>query len=393
MPSPSVTSPRAGPHRAGDRVLLAAERLGALVAALRDQGFEVLGPRVRDGAVALEPVASAEDLPRGVSDVQAPGRYRLAARADGAYFGHRPGPQPWRHALHPQRQKLLSSRSTPGGGFSVDPEPPAQPRLAFLGVRPCDLRAIAIQDRVLAHGEVLDPHYASRRAGLFTVAVNCGEAGETCFCASMGTGPRAQAGFDLALTELVEGTHRFVVEVGSEAGGAVASALGLSPAPVADVVAAAALSERAAGAMRRAVEVDGLPELLARSAGSARWDEIARRCLSCTSCTLVCPTCYCTNVVDRVDVAGDTAVRWRRWDSCHTCRHSYIHGGSVRRSAAGRYRHWLTHKLSTWKDQFGALGCVGCGRCTTWCPAGIDLTAEVAALRAEAAAAGEEVAS
>jgi sulfhydrogenase subunit beta (sulfur reductase) len=384
MSSPPATPVRAGPFRRGDRVLLPADRLDELVGALRDRGYAVLGPRVRDGAVALEPIASAADLPAGIGAAQGPGRYRLARREDGAIFGHGLGPQPWRHALHPQRQKLLESRAGEGGAFTILPEEPAGERLAFLGVRPCDLRAIAIQDRVLAHGDTPDPHYAARRERLFTVAVSCAEPGETCFCASMGAGPGAQAGFDVALTELLDGAHRFVAEVGTDAGGALLSALALAPAPVADVAAASAATERAAARMGRSLDASDVAELLARSRTSPRWDEIATRCLSCTSCTLVCPTCHCTNVVDRVDLTGETAVRWRRWDSCHTMRHSYIHGGSVRRSAAARYRQWLTHKLSSWKDQFGTLGCVGCGRCITWCPAGIDLTEEVRALRAAA---------
>jgi sulfhydrogenase subunit beta (sulfur reductase) len=377
-----VTPVRAGPFRRGDRVLLPADRLGDLVSALRRDGFEVLGPRERDGAIVHEPIEGAAELPAGVADEQAPGRYRLGRREDGAYFGHAVGPQSWRHHLHPQRQKLLESRRAPIGGFTILPEPPAERRLAFVGVRPCDLRAIAIQDRVLAHGEVADPHYLARRAGLLLVAVNCTSPAATCFCASMGAGPRAQAGFDLALTELTGGVHRFVAEVGSEPGAALAAALGLGPAPSLDVAAAAASSDEAARRMGRSFDAAGVAPLLARNPDSPRWAETAKRCLSCASCTLVCPTCYCTTVVDRTDVAGDQAVRWRRWDSCHTMRHSYIHGGSVRPTTAGRYRQWLTHKLSTWKEQFGTLGCVGCGRCVTWCPAGIDLTEEVAAIAA-----------
>lgn len=383
MTSPTVTPVRAGPFRRGDRVLLPADRLDDLVAALRADGYRVIGPTVRDGAVVHDVLEDARALPAGVRDQQGPGRYRLGRREDGALFGHGLGADTWRHRLHPQRQKLLESTRPPGGPLAILPEPPVAERQAFLGVRPCDLRALGIQDRVLAHGDAADPHYVSRRRELFLVAVNCAEPGETCFCASMGAGPRAQAGFDVALTELLEGgPHRFVAEVGSEAGGALCSALGLAPAPVGDVAAAAAASERAAGRMGRALDPGEAAALLARNRESPRWGEIAKRCLSCTSCTLVCPTCYCTTVVDRTDMAGETAVRWRRWDSCHTMRHSYIHGGSVRPTAAGRYRQWMTHKLSTWQEQFGTPGCVGCGRCITWCPAGIDLTAEVAALRA-----------
>jgi ferredoxin len=382
MAPSEVTSDRTGPLRRGDRVLLPAGRLDDLVQALRARGFEVRAPVLRDGALMPEPIEGASALPAGLGDEQSPGRYRLAPRADGAWFAHALGPKSWRHDLHPQRQKLLESRRARSGAFTVLPEPPAERRLALLGVRPCDLEAIAVQDRVLAHGAVADPHYVAAKKGLFLVAVNCAEPGGTCFCASMGAGPRARAGFDLALTELVEGGHRFVVEVGSDQGAKVAGELALATAAEADLAAAAAVSARAEGRMGRTLDAEAVAPLLARSARSPRWEQVAARCLSCTSCTLVCPTCYCTNVVDRTDLAGEVAIRWRRWDSCHTMRHSYIHGGSVRQSTAGRYRHWLTHKLSTWKAQFGVLGCVGCGRCITWCPAGIDLTAEVKAIRA-----------
>jgi hypothetical protein len=94
---------------------------------------------------------------------------------------------------------------------------------------------------------------------------------------------------------------------------------------------------------------------------------------------LVCPTCFCSTVEDTTDLSGEVATRTRVWDSCFTLGHSYIHGGSVRPTTATRYRQWLTHKLDTWWDQFGTSGCVGCGRCTTWCPAEIDLLAEVPA--------------
>jgi len=384
MPSTAVPPARAGTFRRGERVTLPADRLDDLIQALRRRGFEVRAPVARDGALMHEAVDGAAALPLGLADEQAPGRYRLGAREDGAYFGYAVGPKGWRHELHPQRQKLLESRRGKGGAFTILAEPPEERRLALLGVRPCDLEAIAVQDKVLAHGAVADPHYVAAKKGLFVVAVSCGEPGGTCFCASMGTGPRAKSGFDLALTELVAGpggAHRFIVEVGSDQGGRVAAELGLAAAPAEDQAAAQAVTQAAAQRMGRTLDAAGVAGLLARNRQSPRWDEVATRCLSCTSCTLVCPTCYCTNVVDRTDVTGEVAVRWRRWDSCHTMRHSYIHGGSVRKTTAGRYRQWLTHKLSAWKEQFGVLGCTGCGRCITWCPAGIDITAEVAAIR------------
>ncbi len=99
---------------------------------------------------------------------------------------------------------------------------------------------------------------------------------------------------------------------------------------------------------------------------------------------MACPTCFCTTVEDATDLDGATAERRERWDSCFTSDFSYIHGGAVRPSTGARYRHWITHKLAGWVDQFGSMGCVGCGRCITWCPVGIDITAEVRALDAAA---------
>ncbi|HET6374426.1 MAG TPA: 4Fe-4S dicluster domain-containing protein, partial [Methylocella sp.] len=133
--------------------------------------------------------------------------------------------------------------------------------------------------------------------------------------------------------------------------------------------------------MGRVMEADGLPALLMRNLDHPRWDHAASRCLTCANCTMVCPTCFCTTVEDSSSLEGSEASRARRWDSCFTMDFSYIHGGSVRSSAKSRYRQWMTHKLATWYDQFGTSGCVGCGRCITWCPVGIDITEEAAAIR------------
>ena len=129
-------------------------------------------------------------------------------------------------------------------------------------------------------------------------------------------------------------------------------------------------------------ETHGLRELLQDSLEHPRWDEVAERCLTCGNCTMVCPTCFCTTVEDVTDLTGEQAERWRAWDTCFSLDHSYVHGGSVRPTGRSRYRQWMTHKLGTWWDQFGTSGCVGCGRCIAWCPVGIDITEEAAALRA-----------
>ena len=152
-------------------------------------------------------------------------------------------------------------------------------------------------------------------------------------------------------------------------------------ASVEERAAADALVARTAQHMGRELRTDGLPELLLRNPEHPRWDEVAARCLSCANCTMVCPTCFCTSVEDASDLSGSTAERVRRWDSCFTMEFSHLHGAAVRASARSRYRQWMTHKLATWVEQFGSSGCVGCGRCITWCPVGIDLTEEARAIR------------
>jgi ferredoxin len=366
----------------GGLAVLEGSEFGRLFQALRARGYEVVGPRVRDGAIVYDTLASVDDLPTGVGDEQAGGRYRLTARNDGAYFGYAAGPHSWRRFLQPPLARLWSARRTEAGMEITDASEPA-PRYALVGVRPCELHAIAVQDRVLLGGPYEDSTYRARRGDAFLVAVNCGSPARTCFCDSLGTGPAAPPGFDLLLTELLETDHRFLVESGSERGAEIAAAIEARAATPADRTAAEAVVSRSRARMGRRLDTDGLKELLYRQYESAHWDRVAERCLACGNCTQVCPTCFCTSIEDATDLSGRQAERRRRWDSCFSLDFSYIHGGSVRTSSGARYRQWMTHKLATWHDQFGSVGCVGCGRCIAWCPAGIDLTEEVAALRRE----------
>jgi len=369
--------------------LIDVDGLSALYRLLVAEGYRVIGPAVQDGAIVLRELAAAEELPFGWGVELEAGSYRLRRRDDDAAFGHAAGPQSWKRFLHPPREKLWSATRT-ADGFDVDEDDEQPPRYAFLGVRPCDLRAIEIQDRVLGQP---GSRYARRREGAFVIAVNCTEPGETCFCVSTGTGPSAEEGYDLALTELApalvpieladDANHRFLVEAGSPRGAAILDRIPSREAPEAEVREARTAVKVAADHMGREMDTGGLRELMAGSYGAARWDDVAARCLTCGNCTLACPTCFCTSVEDSSDLTGEHAERWELWDSCFDLDFSYLHGGSVRTSPKSRYRQWLTHKLGTWHDQFGSSGCVGCGRCIVWCPAGIDLTEEVKALRDE----------
>ncbi|MET0972666.1 MAG: 4Fe-4S dicluster domain-containing protein [Thermoleophilaceae bacterium] len=363
--------------------LIERSALDQLLDALRRRGLTPVGPIVRQGAIVYEELDSAGDLPAGWTDVQEGGSYRLERRDDEAVFGHNVGPESWKRLLFQPTLELWHARRSADGGMEVHEETSERPRYALIGVRSCDLHAIAVQDRIFVEGPWADPDYSARREGAFIVAVNCGQAAATCFCVSMGTGPRCESGFDLALTELLdEGGHRFLVEVGSERGGEVLDEIPSRDAATGDEQAAERVSARAASQMGRTLDTTDIRDLLYRNREHPRWDEVADRCLTCGNCTMVCPTCFCSSVDDVTDLAGEEATRVRRWESCFSLEHSYVNGGHVRSSAKSRYRQWMTHKLASWIDQFGTSGCVGCGRCITWCPVAIDITEEAAAIRA-----------
>jgi sulfhydrogenase subunit beta (sulfur reductase) len=356
--------------------------LAGLIGGLRAEGFRVIAPTLRDQAIVYDEVESVADLPAGWTDEQDGGHYRLRRRDDAALFGYNVGPHAWKRFLHPPLLRLWRAERTQDGLAVTGTVEPAE-KYAFLAVRSCELHAIAVQDRVLLQGPYVDPHYQARREGAFIVAVNCGQAGGTCFCVSMNTGPKAKEGFDLALTELIGDEHEFLVEIGSERGAAILATIPHRAAEAMHTERAANAVAHAAGNMGRHMRSDDVRELLQANLEHPRWDDVAERCLTCGNCTMVCPTCFCTSTWDENDLTGNVAERKRRWDSCFTMDFSYIHGGSVRSSGKSRYRQWMTHKLSTWFDQFGTSGCVGCGRCITWCPVGIDITEEVRAIRGE----------
>ena len=364
-----------------DHVVLRAENFQGLLDALKARGYQILGPTVRDGAIVYDELGSISDLPIGWTDEQEGGKYRLKKRADQAFFGHAVGPHSWKKYLHPPVVRLWTASRT-GKGFQIEEEKPTKRKMALIGVRACELHAIAIQDRVFLGGTVVDSHYQARRDGIFVLAINCGQAGNTCFCTSMNTGPKATLGFDLALTEILEGgEHYFVAEIGSTLGGEILGALAQKSAGANELEKAAGIHAKTSKEMGRSLDTTGIKELLYGNYEHPRWDEVAGRCLTCANCTMVCPTCFCSTVEDVTDLTGDHAERWRKWDSCFTSDFSYIHGGNVRATAKSRYRQWMTHKLATWIDQFGSSGCVGCGRCITWCPVAIDITEEVRAIR------------
>jgi ferredoxin len=356
------------------------EDLDHLLTALQEYG-RVIGPQILDNNFVHRDIFSSQDLPAGWTFDQDGGSFRLRQRSDQSLFGYTVGQDSWKKELYPPHSRLLSLKKSKSS-FSVTPEKPSSEKLVFFGVRPCDQFAIQIQDSILTKGPFVDPEYSQRRENAMIVVVECTQPAATCFCTSMGTGPGASPGYDLALTEVTgEEHHYFLVRADSEKGREVISGLGLAEARKQDIIRTEKLVLEASSNMGRSMEQKGIKQLLYDNHEHHRWDQVTQRCLTCGNCTQVCPTCFCHTVYDRVSLSGNEAERFRCWDSCFLLDHSYIHGGSVRASSRSRYRQWITHKLASWIDQFNVSGCVGCGRCITWCPVGIDITEEIEAIR------------
>ena len=355
-------------HSAIKKAVLAGDDLAALLTAVSRSGYRLIGPTVRDNAIVFGEISGIADLPEGYSDAQEKGSYRLGHSKDKKLFNYVVGPQNLRCLMTPTTRVVLEAERD---GHHMKITPPAEDGtpLAVLGVRSCEVAALAMQDRAMLAAPYADTLYARRRESMLLIAVNCTRPGGTCFCASLGTGPRAEAGFDLALTELGKASQPiYVVTVGSERG--------------AELLAAERKAlDKAASSMGRSLNPAGLRDTLDQRFDSPHWDRISERCLTCGNCTMVCPTCFCSTIEDTTDLGGTHAMRHRRWDTCFSQEFSYIHGGSVRSSETSRYRQWMMHKLCYWLDQFGTLGCVGCGRCITWCPVGIDITEEARAFQ------------
>jgi ferredoxin len=359
-----------------DRRFLPRQGLQDLLDALNQAGYRTLGPAVRDGAIQYLDLTDATQLPQGWTDDQAPGRYRLTRVDSPRCFAWATGPQTLKPLLFRSSEVLWHATREGDGGLAFTAPALDERPIALFGARACDLAALELQDRHFLSATP-DPYYAARREGLLTVAVHCAYPADTCLCASTGDGPRATHGFDLALSELEDG---YLLESGSERGAQIAARLPLQAASELQRREADEAIDEAARRQFRRLPSRNLRDALFSRLAHPRWDDVAARCLSCGNCTSVCPTCFCHAEHDAPELGGMASVHLREWDSCFSEGHGYLHGFNVRPDTRHRYRQWLTHKLGGWHDQYGRSGCVGCGRCITWCPVGIDITEEMQAI-------------
>lgn len=345
--------------------------------------YRVIGPRVVNNTVVLSDIVY-EDIPAGFRDIQSAGSYRLENGNSREVFSFSPGPDSLKKYFHPSSEELFSFHKT-AHEMKIKPNSVGDKPFAFIGIRACDIAALSLLDKVFLEGPVAEQGYSGRRKDIFIVAVNCLQPSENCFCGSMGTGPEATGGFDLSITEL---TGSMLVEAGSKKGEELLERLPHTEARAHDLDEKKELMSRCRAMMKKELRTGDLPGVIYRNLEHPRWKEIAERDLECGNCTMVCPTCFCSSTFDLLSAGslsgktgGFSGVRKRTWDSCFSKNFARVHGGNFRPSRPARYRQWMTHKLAYWIDQFGRPGCVGCGRCITWCPVGIDITHELEELR------------
>jgi len=348
-------------------------QLNSVLKNLKEDNFTVIGPVVGDHSISYSKIDSINDLPQGYSAEQTPGKFTLKKTGDQRFFSFSVGVQSLKKFLYPSECKLFGVSKTKGN-LSITVSNDTIEKIAVIGVRSCEIAALESYDKVLYSDRYKDPHYSAKRKNLFIIAVNCIEPSESCFCDSMKTGPLVTHGYDLLLTEFMAGVeHWFLLNIGTEKG--LKSLKGITVEDADNKLSEMVIRQldEVPSKMKIKVNTENLKQNLQNNPDHGFWDEVSEKCLLCGNCTLVCPTCFCTTIEDTTDLSGDHAERWRKWDSCFSGEFSYIHGGSIRLSPKSRYRQWMTHKLSNWVDQFGTFGCVGCGRCTTWCPVGIDI--------------------
>lgn len=356
-------------------------KLQELIEQLLASGYQCLGPQVQDGAIAMGPIEGIDQLPQGVRDHQTPGEYRLLQTGDERCFAWANGPQALKPLLFTPREVLWRAGVQDDGTLKFTQADANQaPPTALIGARACDLAALALLDAHFLKPPHPDPHYARRRAQLLVVGVDCSHPAETCFCVSTGDGPRVESGCDIVLTEIDGG---YLIKSFSAEGKRQLQSLSRQAASDQQLAQAEQQHHRAVAVQQRHLPAGNLSGPLFANLEHDRWQSVADRCLACGNCTSVCPTCFCSANYEVPQLDGQSSDHVREWSSCFSLGHSYTNSHVVRPSTRERYRQWLTHKLGSWHEQYGRSGCVGCGRCVTWCPSGIDITEEASAICGE----------
>lgn len=250
-------------------------------------------------------------------------------------------------------------------------------KVVVFGVHHCDINAIKLLDKVYLD-ELPDKYYWKRRENTVLIGYDC-YPDEYCFCKSMGTS-YAMDGFDIFLHELSDG---YLVRVASEKGQEIiAKSKNLfANVEAKDIAEFKEKEKRRLSGFKLELNISGIQDMLELAHDSPVWQEYADKCFGCGSCNLVCPTCRCYDVIDYVNLDIKSGERIRRWDSCMLRKHGLVAGGlNFRPTRVERLRNRFNCKSSL---REGTLNCVGCGRCTVYCPAEISLVEVLQKIRGE----------
>jgi len=335
------------------------EDLGKLIEVLKAYGYVTYGYKVSRGAVIFDELRNLEDMPLKYRDVQGPGSYRLIEGNGVRHSFASP-----KEVIHPARQELFNVDSN--GGVSYPPI--ESKKIALVGIKSCDLASIKVMDRILSN----DDSYNARRKEALTIVEECINPGDTCFCGSLGTGPYVSEDFDLAYARIDD--DHVLFKYGSRVGLNLVKRLGLKPASEELVNTYSSLmSEAKEKTSPLKFGLSDIENSMLKSMSDVDlWKKLSEKCVGCANCNLVCPTCFCTEFLDDLKL-DNSASRVRFWVGCLSYVYGLVAGTHFRPELYMRYRHFVLHKFLFYRKQIGLVGCVGCGRCITWCPVGIDL--------------------
>jgi sulfhydrogenase subunit beta (sulfur reductase) len=348
-----------------------ADRIGQIVEALPSD-YRAIGPVKEKWAVNLGTVNSGSDLATGLATEEKPGTYKLVEGVAFDLSGARPMTSP-KWFTHRPYELLYRTKRGPDGELKHETPADEPPKQAFFGLHACDVSGMYVLDRTFEQ-KYTDPLYQRRRQNTIIIGQNCLNPGSTCFCSTFDTGPGLKGGFDIGLTYL---DGEYLVETATATGAEIVSRIEAKPAAPAMITAKINGLRQAKRTMTRAFDLKRGVDTLNANYNHPYWSEPSARCLSCANCINVCPTCYCYRIADKTTIDLSESRRTRVWDACQHLEFAAVHGGNFRPERVDRIRQWVNHKINWTIEQYGCAGCVGCGRCITWCPTMIDITEPV----------------
>ncbi len=348
----------------------------SLIDYLVEQDYSVIAPTIKQDAIHYQPIHHIDEMVCSYHEQSSAGSYQLVKDQSGKYFNWSNGVsclKPWFFKPHETLWQLNLNKTPPQYQAII----PKEQKKAFIGVRACDLAALQLQDQHFLQDKYLHQQYHANRQQSIFIAVHCAAPSTNCFCTSTEDGPECSQGFDIVMTELESG---FILQGENTFSQKLIDHLPVETVSKQSWQEQDDILKRAKQKIQRAFNPEKVAKKLQQRLHDNIWQDIAEKCLACGNCTLVCPSCFCSKQGDEMPLAGNKVEHIQYWDSCFSEQHSYLGGIVIHQNIADRYKQWINHKLNWWFEQYGRSGCVGCGRCISWCPTGIDFFQQARAL-------------